>query len=355
MVNVQEISKLPFFFIIGRPRSGTTLLRTLLDAHPNVCIPQESPVILNLYRKYGGKVNWKPGDIEAFFHDLNPQHIFGVWNIDEGKLKTDLGKCVGENSFETVIKVLYTNFNSIYSKTQPVIIGDKNPVYSVNFHEIFPVMGDAKFIHLTRDYRDQIVSMKKMDFEMSQPALVSFRWELSVKSLYPYKAKYPDKFLTIKYEDLVKTPENKLKEICNHLNIEYDPVMLDFHKIDVGSGFMPKEAMKKYHSSLFNPLNTSKVNSWEKILTDKEVKIADVVIGKSGELAGYKRKYKHFNLWLYITVLPILFYGWIWNLSRKVINVLPFNIKMAIYKISPALPGIYRRLKNKKLVIEQPD
>ncbi|OQX72101.1 MAG: hypothetical protein B6D61_15185, partial [Bacteroidetes bacterium 4484_249] len=212
---------------------------------------------------------------------------------------------------------------------------------------------NAKFIHLTRDYRDQMVSMKKMDFEMSQPALVSYRWKLSVKSLYPYKEKYPDKFLTIKYEDLVKTPENKLKEICNHLNIEYNPVMLDFHKIDVGSGFMPKEAMKKYHSkkyhsSLFNPLNTSKVNSWENILTDKEVKIADMVTGKSAVTAGYKRKYEHFNLWLYVTMLPILIYGWIWDLSRKVINVLPFNIKMAIYKISPVLPAIYLRLKNNK-------
>ena len=355
MMNIQEISKLPFFFIIGRPRSGTTLLRTMLDAHPNVCIPQESPVILNLYGKYGKMAYWNTEDIEAFFHDLESQQIFSVWNIDKVKLKMNLKKCVGENTFEIIIKVLYTNFNSIYNKTEPEIIGDKNPVYSVNFQKIFPVMDNAKFIHLTRDYRDQIVSMKKMDLEMSQPALVSYRWKLSVKSIYPYKAKHPDKLSTIKYEDLIKEPENKLKEICNYLNIKYDPVMLDFHKIEAGTEFMPNAAMKKYHSSLFNPLSTSKINIWKSILTDREIRIADMIIGKNAELAGYKRKYNHFNLWLYITVLPILFYGWMWNLSRKVINVLPFNLKMAIYKISPVLPGIYQRIKNKKLVTDPPD
>ncbi len=109
MVNIQDVSKLPFFFIIGRPRSGTTMLRTMLDAHPKVCIPQESPVILNLYKKYGKKVSWDAKDIDEFFHDLSFQYISGVWNIDPSKLKTDLNNCIGNNTYETLIKVLYTN------------------------------------------------------------------------------------------------------------------------------------------------------------------------------------------------------------------------------------------------------
>lgn len=51
MVNIADT---PFIFIVGRPRSGTTLLRTLYDAHPNVNIPPECQFVVNLYGKYGG-------------------------------------------------------------------------------------------------------------------------------------------------------------------------------------------------------------------------------------------------------------------------------------------------------------
>ncbi|NQU34666.1 MAG: sulfotransferase [Bacteroidetes bacterium] len=50
---MEQLNKIPFFFVVGRPRSGTTLLRTLFDAHPNVSFPPECQFIINLYPKYG--------------------------------------------------------------------------------------------------------------------------------------------------------------------------------------------------------------------------------------------------------------------------------------------------------------
>ena len=49
---IDTIRNLPFFFILGRPRSGTTLLRTILDAHPNIVIPPENSYLIHLYFKY---------------------------------------------------------------------------------------------------------------------------------------------------------------------------------------------------------------------------------------------------------------------------------------------------------------
>jgi hypothetical protein len=46
---MEQNSQIPVFFIIGRPRTGTTLLQSLLDAHPNVVIPWECQFVLNLY------------------------------------------------------------------------------------------------------------------------------------------------------------------------------------------------------------------------------------------------------------------------------------------------------------------
>jgi len=57
------------FFILGRPRSGTTLLRTLLDAHPQVKVPPEYPVVLQLYKKYGRIRQWDETTLEEFKKD----------------------------------------------------------------------------------------------------------------------------------------------------------------------------------------------------------------------------------------------------------------------------------------------
>ncbi len=57
---------IPIFFVVGRPRSGTTLLRTLFDAHPNVLVPPECQFIINLYPKYGKVTNWSKKNLESF-------------------------------------------------------------------------------------------------------------------------------------------------------------------------------------------------------------------------------------------------------------------------------------------------
>ncbi|MEZ5197420.1 MAG: sulfotransferase [Bacteroidales bacterium] len=329
-VEIKEISKLPFFFIIGRPRSGTTLLRTLLDAHPNVVIPQESPVILNLYRKYKDRKQWDRKHLEGFYKDLGSQGIFGVWNIDKIKLKNDLIACEGENTFENLIKVLYLNFNSIYQKGNPQIIGDKNPVYSYNFRSVFSIFPEAKFIHLTRDYRDQIVSMKRMDLEMSNPALVAYRWKLSVNSLLKFKMKYADRFYTLRYEDLVSDPENEIRSICSFLAVTYEESILTFHNHDNFNGFLPDTSMERYHSSLFNPIHSEKVNTWISKLRNDEVRIADWVVGDTAEKSGYKRQFDTISQGLKIKYSPYLFYGKAWNLGRQIMNSLPFVPYMII-------------------------
>ena len=66
----QALSSMPLFFIIGRPRSGTTLLRVLFEAHPHVLIPPESPFIISLYKKYGKVTTWDDRVIREFCEDL---------------------------------------------------------------------------------------------------------------------------------------------------------------------------------------------------------------------------------------------------------------------------------------------
>lgn len=58
MLTINEIEKLPMVFIIGRGRSGTTLLQTIMDAHPTIITANESPFIINLKQKYSKINQW---------------------------------------------------------------------------------------------------------------------------------------------------------------------------------------------------------------------------------------------------------------------------------------------------------
>ena len=84
---MEQLNRIPFFFVVGRPRSGTTLLRTLFDAHPNVSFPPECQFIVNLYPKYGKIIDWEEKQILSFYHDLIEQWLFDTWNMDLDKLK----------------------------------------------------------------------------------------------------------------------------------------------------------------------------------------------------------------------------------------------------------------------------
>ena len=344
-MEIKDISKLSFFFIIGRPRSGTTLLRTLMDAHPNVVIPQESPVILNLHKKYKNKIYWSGKQLDEFYNDLKTQNIFGVWNVDKDKLHHDLLSCEGDNRFQDLIQVLYLNFNSIYKKDVPKIIGDKNPVYSYNFKSIFKIYPNAKYIHLVRDYRDQIVSMKRMDLEMSNPALVSYRWKLSWKQIAIIKTKFPKQFYTLKYEDLVQNFENELKAMCDFLGIPFSQEVIRFYEKTGNDHFLPEITLDRYHQSLFKPIGSDKVNVWMSELKQSEIKIADWVVGRTAASAGYERSFKSISFSLWLKSVPLLIYGWCWNYGRQCTQYLPYGVYIRLKMISPLFPILVFRFK----------
>jgi len=131
-----KIQEIPLFFIIGRPRSGTTMLRMLFESHPNVIIPPECPFIISLYKKYAKKTFWDEALINDFVQDLSKQTYFDKWLMDTNELKEKLMEFSGQSSFKTMIRALYLAYPSLFPKDDIHIIGDKNPAYSLYLKRI---------------------------------------------------------------------------------------------------------------------------------------------------------------------------------------------------------------------------
>ncbi|NVO20911.1 MAG: sulfotransferase [Bacteroidetes bacterium] len=343
----QQVQNIPVFFILGRPRSGTTLLRTLFDAHPNVTTPVECAFIINMNQKYGKIRSWTKDMLLEFYEDVQKHIKFDTWNINLDTLKADLLECEGENTFQNVCKVVYFDYESLFPKEEIKWIGDKNPVYATYTPELLKLFPDAKFIHLIRDPRDNIISLKNVDFEGPFTALLAYRWEHSARKLHYIKKKHPDKFYTIRYEDLVSEPTKYYRELCDFLSIPYNDSVFEFYKIQGEA--MKKfnvEKIMKYHKSLLSPINTKKVNLWKTELPERDIRITEFVAGRWIKKSGYERRYRWPGFVAILYSIPWLIYGRALYLLRDMIDKLPFNLKIAVKNRGPVLARTFVKLRN---------
>lgn len=333
-LSIDRIKSTPFFFIIGRPRSGTTLLRTLFDAHPNVSIPIESPLIMANYVKYNKIENWTKEDILSFYNDVLKTRKFDKWTIDRDKLKTELLNCDGKVSYFDLCKIVYVNYISFYEKKEIGLIGDKNPLYSIKVDRLLKLFPDAKYLHITRDYRDHILSMKRTQLFNSAIHILAYRWKYSAKMIFKLKNKFPNSIYTIRYEDLVENTAEELKTICKFLNIKYESSVLDFHKIKdkIMKVYENDEGMQRFHGNLYEPIDPKRLYLWKNKMTEKDIKIADMVIGKFAEKSGYERKYKNLDFFLFLKLIPGLFYQRLIYFQTYLLKKMPYFIRKRFRK-----------------------
>jgi hypothetical protein len=333
---MEQQQQIPFFFIIGRPRTGTTLLRSLFDAHPNVQIPWECQFILNLYPRYGKVSTWTKETLEAFYRDLLEQWQFSAWNIDHEKLHADLMACEGNITYRNICQVVYLNHISFYPKENIRLIGDKNHGYTIYTKRLQKIFPDAKFLYILRDYRDNYESVKNVDFEIPIVSLVVYKWKYFYRKALKASLQNPDAFYFVRYEDLVKDPVPELMKICDFLDIQYVPEVFDFYKKkNEAEEKYPTDILKKHHQSLFNPVNTSRIGRWEKSLTARQVRIADLVAGKWAGKAGYRRKYAGFNLWTAILALPGICYAKFLYMMTWCVDKMPYKLREKILSKGP--------------------
>jgi len=328
----EEIEKINLFFIIGRPRSGTTLLRTLMDAHANVIVPTESPFILILARKYKNITLWTEEIIKQFVHDIQVIWLYKTLKLDINELQKNLLSLQGETDYFTICKAVMLQFNNVFPKNQILWVGDKNPPYSFLFPDLFKIFGvKCKYIHLVRDYRDSHLSLLDQPFDFPYPSTTTSRWKKAYNHVSKIKEIYPEIFHSLKYEDLVTTPEKEIEKICHFLEIIYDPEILNFYlKKDEIEKIFPVVAIKNVHNSLLNPIKPDKIGLYKTGLSTRHIKICDLVAGKTAEKEGYIREYHSFSFWTYLRAFPGIVLFNLVILSFSLSKILSFKLYLKI-------------------------
>jgi len=334
--NKGYLSNLPVFFIVGRGRSGSTLLRTILDAHPVITIPPESRFVQYLYYLFGTIRTWTP-DLALNTLDF-AEKGFEPPQINRELFSRLICEEKSELSFSSVCKALYLSTPSEFNKERIACIGDKNPRYSFFIPVLLKIFPEARFIHLVRDPRDNLLAVKRVHKaigEIGMTPVVLSRWKYYNRVIENHKAQLSGRFLTMRFEDLIADPEKEIRRTCEFLKLPFDPTMLNY--IQQFDPEMHGNSYALLHKSLRQPFNKAKAGEWKVKLSPRQEAICNSLAGKQARVYSYQpgRKFSTMmQILLFTWYAPLMFTGTLRFRLKNLFYRFPYVMKIAYNMIS---------------------
>jgi len=264
------------FFVIGSARSGTTLLRMILNAHPEVAVPPESRFVVELYRSDEVRV-------EDFLARLDAHQRWASWDTPIESVRAQLAG-MKTLPYPEAIEAAYLAFAKNRNKKR---YGDKTPRYIEHIPLLSRLWPEAKFVHLVRDGREVALSYADVPFGPSTVAKAAALWkERVVLGMEQGRALGPKRYTELRYELLLAHPQEEIESLCSFLDLDFDPAMLDY------SEHARSEVLDR--AKLYNPHVTksiTKTRSWDEQMPPSQVEVFEAVAGDTLQELGYERAF----------------------------------------------------------------
>lgn len=300
--------KIPIF-IGGCDRSGTTLLGSMMGSHDKcVCVP-ESQFIIDIIN--GSKFDANSIDSLHILKLISNHPRFKLWGIILDP--APFAKRNRTTTYSRLIEWLVTKYGEANRKAQFDYWVDHTPSNVKYASALFSLYPNAKLIHIIRDGRSVASSIIPLNWGPKTIDQAAYFWLKNLSyGLAAESAFGPNLILRVKYEDLVLNPEQTLKLICEFINLDYQPHMIN------GTGFNLPAYTRKQHMLVGSKPDPSRINAWENNLSSREIEIFENITGDMLTYLGYRPKFGGKAMGL----------NWIERIMMKVKGLLmyPFNI-----------------------------
>lgn len=249
MDSPQGFVKAPIF-LVGSERSGTTLIRLMLDGHPQISFLCEFE-----YSILSMSDDGKHPNLGEYVERLREDRIFKAakFSIDESL------------DFPSLLNSFLVQKRDRDGK--PIV----GATVHYHFDRLLKIWPDARFIHLLRDGRDVARSVIEMGWAGNMYTGVE-PW-IEAENLWTELSKtLPEgRRIDVRYEELVSEPVETLTRVCNWVGVPYDPAMLSYSE-----------------RSTYGPPSAKLIGQWKRKLTPEEVALAECRIGDMLQERGYE-------------------------------------------------------------------
>lgn len=294
--------------IVGAPRSGTTLLRFMLDAHPDVAIPPETGFLM-----LGGSFRSAASALrEEFFEavttfppDAPAWTDFGISRERFWSLLQDITPFSVAEGY----RAFYRAYAERFGKRR---LGDKTPLYCLHLRAIEQMLPEAHFIHVIRDGRDVALSLRHMWFSPGHDIeTLAAHWTSCVTTARQQGA-HCRNYLEVRFEDLIHESRAVLTEVCTFLDLPYSPEMLGYHRRTPdrltehgdrlrtdGTVVVSRAGRLRQQALTMQPPQRSRVQAWKKEMSVDEQSRFETIAGQLlrdlgyGDLIGGRSSLQH--------------------------------------------------------------
>jgi hypothetical protein len=281
----------PAPFVCGVTRSGTTLLRLMLDSHPEVAIPGETHWVPKLIKAFE-RSKQSGDDAASLAIDHNR---WGDFHLDANELRERI-QALNPVTAADSIRAFYLLYAEREGKFR---YGDKTPGYMQEMRRIQRVLPEARFVHIIRDGRDVSLSHMRMNWGPEDYEQSARLWRNRIRRAQKI-APTIDHYTEVHFEDIVADTEGSLRRICDFIDLEFDPVMLDYHERAEGrlaekARELPRknrpnqtaEARLDSHRLAKEPPRSDRVGMWREKMTEEEISQYEAIAGDFLVKLGY--------------------------------------------------------------------
>lgn len=274
-------SRHPPIFILGAPRSGTSLLSRMLGNHPAIAVPDETKIFeafVRLLPLYGDLR--EPGRLRRLAHDV----VGWRWIRrlpDPPTLDEVLAKVV-QPDLCGVFEAMLVVWTERQGKPR---WGEKSPNNLFYWSQLDAAFPTALVVHIVRDGRDVALSQIAAPFGPKTMALAAERWVHHINLIRAIGRRLgPARYVEIRYEDLLAAPEATITRVLDLAGEPFDPVMLQFHENARPVGTDPLNDV-----NILKPLQVGNTGKWAADVSPADVAVFESIAGPTLDACGYAR------------------------------------------------------------------
>lgn len=269
-------SALQLVFVVGYPRSGTTLLATLLDRHSHIAATPET--------HFFNKVI--PAKAESNdLHDAKKSidHFLASTRVaDLGLTANDFSALLEQR--ECTWRDIFSRALSIYGEQRAAtIVVEKTPFHMAKVGQILEWYPDAKIIHITRDGRDSVMSLIEATWTHNNLRRHAANWRWQMKLMRKFRQVNPNKIYELRYEQLLSDPETSLRGVCEYIGVEFEISQLEIKT--VGNAITAWESGWKGKAA--DRLDQSRIQAWQRTVSNAQRYTLNSMMGVELRQYGY--------------------------------------------------------------------
>jgi hypothetical protein len=208
-------------FVIGYPRSGTSVTCRLLRRYLKVSYGTESQFIIRFLHRLGGYGDLQQdANVRRLLTDISAERFFARskhnwgWEFDRERAFRSL-------QARTYSAVLDAIFSQLAAHNDMVRWGDKTPFYNSDLASILGLFPDAQFIHVVRDGRDVALSIPKTGFGPTNACTTAEEWAHALSQIEGFsRTLRPDQFFALRYEDLLEQAPERMAALAAFLGVD---------------------------------------------------------------------------------------------------------------------------------------